>query len=474
MLKFINKSVLILRILAATSAFSFANAETPNLDDFAYTSTLSDAKNSLRQFHLPIDAYAKLYRRDYGDLRIFSAEGQVVPHQLNRTKTVTSTQISNLVFYPFDKSQADEAGNISIEINQSTGKQQLKINQSLAKEKNNKVEYQYIIENSHSENQFPSLCKMKLYWQQDKPSLILGLKLESSQDLQNWRSLSRPLNVSRLNYAESQLIRDEIEFNCTSQPYVRLTWLKQSNSVESKVHLTSIQGFYSEKDTPQTQWQSFSKPKYNKEGHWLFESNVVAPLAKMKFEAPQNGLLYKGQIYSRNTLKDEWRPRKQVTQYRLTLNDSELESNPFSLGSISDRFWKFEPSIEINYTDAQLPEIKASWNPNTVLFIAQGGSPFSLGLGNPNILPAKNSELNKLIKTLKESGSAVDTVTLAKFVDQEKSFSLDGQTNWKKMAFWFVLLLGTLLMAYMAFRLFQQMGTETKQNDTKSESSKER
>ena len=474
MLNVLKKRLVTIGLAVSLSVFSVAKADLPNIDDFAYTATLSDATTSLRQFHLPIDAYAKMYRRDNGDLRIFNADGQLVSHQINRARTTTSTQISNLTFYPLDKVQASDKGNISIEINQSTGRQKLKINQSLTPSNTSKIEYQYIIENRHFDTEYnksASLCKMKLYWQQSEPSLILGLQLESSDDLQNWKSLSRPLNVSRLNYDKSQLVRDEIEFSCTSQSYVRLTWLNQNDSLESKINLTSIQGFYSEKDTPQTKWQSFGKPQYDDDGNWLFESNVVAWLAKMKFVAPQNGLLYKGQLYSRSDSNREWRPRKQVTQYRVALSDSELESNPFSLGAVSDRYWKFEPSIDTKFSDAQLPEIQASWSPNTVLFIAQGNGPFQLALGNPAVAPTSFSDLNTLMRTFKKSGSDIDTVSLSKFVDHGKSF--DGQINWKKIALWVVLLLGTLLMAFMAFRLFKQMGEETQKPDAENKESVE-
>ena len=466
MINWFIKSVLSIGLVLSLTTPYLVNAAPPTLDDFAYTAKLTDANTSLRQLDLPIDVYSKMYRGDYGDLRIFSADGQVVPHQFSRAETASSTELVNLIFYPFNKEQANDNGNISIEVNQSTGKQQLKINQSLKKKSNSKVEYQYIIENSPRKKEYTSLCKLKLYWQQSQSSQILGLKLESSQDLQNWRSLSRKLNVSRLNYADSQLVRDEVEFTCTSQPYLRLTWLNQDENVNKPaagVSLTSIQGFYTHQSGQKSQWKSFGKPKYNDDGHWLFESNVVAPLIKMEFSAPQNGLLYKGKLFSRNNKEQSWRYRDRVTQYRLNLGDSELQSNAFSLGSINDRYWKFEPSIETKYTDAQLPEIKSAWRSNKVMFIAQGSPPFQMAFGNPKVLPAKNSNLNDLIQSLQQSGSTVDTVSLAQIVDGEKSFSRDGKTNWKKIALWIVLLLGTMLMAFMAYRLFQQMGAETKE-----------
>lgn len=462
-----KNSVVNIGLVLGLTTSCLVNAAPPTLDDFAYTAKLTDANTSLRQLDVPIDVYSKMYRSDYGDLRIFSAEGQVVPHQFSRAETSSSTELVNLIFYPFNKEQANDDGNISIEINQNTGEQQLKINQSLKKKSDNKVEYQYIIENSPQQKEYQSLCKVKLYWQQSKSSLILGLKLESSSDLQNWTSLSRKLNVSRLNYADSQLVRDEVEFTCTSQPYLRLTWLNQTSN--DKVSLTSIQGFYTHRSGQKSQWQSFAKPEYNKDGHWLFESTVVAPLVQMEFSAPQNGLLYKGKLFSRKTKDQTWRYRDQVTQYRLNLGDSELQSNPFSLGSINDRYWKFEPTIETKYTKSQLPEIKGAWRSNKVMFIAQGNPPFQIAFGNPNVSPAQNSDLNNLIQSLQQSGSTVDTVSLTEIVEGAQHFSRDGKTNWKKIALWIVLILGTLLMGFMAYRLFQQMGTESKETNPKAE-----
>ena len=452
---------LILSVMTPT----IVTANAPSLDDFAYTASLTSGKTSLRQIDLPVDVYTKMYRGDYGDLRIFSADAQLVPHQFSRAETSSSTELVNLNFYPFNKQQANDDGNIRIEINQTTGQQQLKINQSLESKNDNKVEYQYIIENSPLQKQYQSLCKVKLYWQQSQTSLILGLKLESSKDLQNWTSLSKKLNVSRLNYGDSQLVRDEVEFSCTSQPYLRLTWLNQST--HDKVSLSSIQGFYTHKNGQKTQWKRFEKPTYNKQGHWLFESNVVAPLVQMEFKAPQNGLLYKGKIFSRPSNDQAWRYRDQVTQYRLNLGDSELQSNPFSLGAINDRYWKFEPTIETQYTDSQLPQISAAWRSNKVLFIAQGNPPFTLAFGNPNVLPAKNSDLNNLIQSLQESGSTVDAVNLMSIEEGAQSFNRDGKSGWKKIALWIVLLLGTLMMGLMAYRLYKQMGVETEQETEK-------
>ncbi len=430
-----------------------ANPYTP--DDFEYLAPLSEAKTSLRQLDLPMAVYEKMRRNDYADLRVFSADGQIAPHQFSQPESINSSQQIPLVFYPFSKEQAADPGNIRVIINQKDGGQSLSINQKLGGIATTTTdnEYQYIIENPEKAS---ALCRIKLGWTQSKPSMILPLKLESSSNLQNWRTLSRNLNVSKLDYSGSQLIRDEISFSCTKQKYLRLSWLKP----EQQTHLQQLQGIYTQNGAPQMQSKSFGKPRYDKEGNWLFESDVVAAITQMEFVAPQDGLLYKGMLYSRNDEKQEWRFRQNVSQYRLNIGESNLHSDAFSLRPNSDRYWKFAIDMEGRLNDNQLPEIRTGWSPIKLLFLAQGTAPFTLALGNPVISQANNNDLNSLIKTYKDSGASIDKVTLGAINQNQKYVAAKNKLPWKKILLWLVLILGTALMGFMAYRLYQQMGKE--------------
>lgn len=422
-------------------------------DDFAYMTTLSEAKTSLRKIELPLTIYEKMQRKDYGDLRIFSAEGQIVPHQFSQLEErPNSKQETPLIFYPFSKKQAANPSNIQVIIKQKKGEQNLSINQQMGNNTAPKEnEYQYIIENPKKN---PALCKLKLDWTQSKPSSIITLKLESSDKLQNWKTLSHKLTVSKLNYSGSQLIHNEISFTCTSQKYLRLTWL-QANQ---QVHLNQIKGIFSQKGELQTQWQNLGKPHYYEEGNWLFESNLIAAISSIEFIAPNDGLLYKGTLYSRNNEKETWRYRKAISQYRLNIGETTIQSSPLTFAPTSDRYWKMETTSEGRLSDNQLPEIRAGWVPKQLHFLAQGKGPFQLAFGNPTIKPAQNNDLNSLIQSLKQSAATIDKVTFGEIINNNKSFVTESKTPWKIILLWLVLILGTALMAFMAFRLYQQMG----------------
>jgi hypothetical protein len=448
MLKYLSMLVTSLLLMQTLAAAPYT------MDDFAFSATLSDAKTSLRQVDIPELLYEKIQRKDFADLRVFSADGQIVPHQFSRPESIDSTRQVPLVFYPFNKEQAADPGNIRVIINQQEDKQSLSINQQLGNTATaSNTEYQYIIENPKTTS---ALCKMKLDWDQTKSSLILPLKLESSNNLQNWRTLSRDLNISKLDYAGSQLIRDEISIPCTRQKYLRLSWLKP----EQQTHLKLIQGIYTQNGAPQTQWKSFGKPQYDKEGNWLFESNIVAAITQMEFVAPQDGLLYKGMLYSRNDEKQDWRFRQNVSQYRLNIGEANLRSDAFLLRSNNDRYWKLAIETEGRLNENQLPEIRAGWAPKQLLFLAQGAAPFTLAFGNPTISPANSNDLNSLIKTYKDSGASVDKVTLGSIIENEKYVAAKSKLPWKKILLWLVLIMGTALMGFMAYRLYQQMGNE--------------
>ena len=442
---------LISLLLLLTLFLPMAYAESYAVNDFAWNAPLSDAETSLRQVILPLTIYKNMQRRDYGDLRVFSAEGQVVPHQFKQTAREQKTEEAGLVFYPFSKEQAANPANIRVIIDQKSGQQHLDINQQISDgkpAKNN--EFQYIIENPDRKL---SLCKLKLDWEQSKPSMILPLSLESSDNLRGWTSLGHSLNVSSLSYSGAQLTHKEVEFSCTRQKYLRLTWLKQ----EQQAHLKKISGVYTQDSEQAIQWKSFGKPVYDKNQNWLFESDVIAALSYMEFAAPQDGLLYKGVLYSRNDKDAPWKFRKNIIQYRLNIGDAKLQSDAFSFRPNSDRYWKLELTDESGFTADQLPEIRAGWKQEQLVFLAQGTAPFRLAYGNPNIKPVNNTGLTQLVRSFEDTGAIPDTVTVGQPQQIRDMPGIEKKIPWKKIGLWALLLIGTAVLAYMALSLYRQM-----------------
>lgn len=428
-------------------------------DDFAYEAMLSDANSSLRQTVLPLSIYKKIARRDYGDLRVFNSDNQIVPHQFIQVAIPADTQQArNLKFYPFSKEQALNPNNIRVVIKQTLGQQQLEINQQLKESvttniANEKNEYQYIIVNEQNSNDKQKLCKLKLDWNQTKPSMILPLSLESSDDLQNWRNISRSLNVSKLDFSGSQLVNEELSFPCTTKKYLRLTWLKP----QQKNHIKNISGFYTRQAKQMIEKAVLSKPYYDSNGNLLFENNLNINLSSMEFVSLEDSLLIKGKLYSRNDESSSWRFHKNIMQYRLIIDETKLSSRPFLLSNNRDRYWKLDLANEAQLSANQLPEIYGSWQQIKLNYLAQGKAPFKLAYGNPMITPANNTGLSQLIKSVKDTGSKLDQVTVSNPHKVREIAKIEKQIPWKQIGLWVFLLIGTAVLAYMALSLYRQM-----------------
>jgi hypothetical protein len=423
---------------------------------FSYKAVLKGGKNSLRQVELPQSVLQGMSRSDLGDLRIFSAEGQIVPHQFMRVVTQNSIQKAALVFYPFTQQQATDPASIRIQIQQQNGQQRIDVQSDQAKKQGvqGHNEFQYIIENSISQKKAKKpLCSLRLNWQQPKPSMILPLKIEASNNLQHWSALAQNKNISRLNFAGAQLLRSKIEIPCTRQRYLRLQWLKP----EQNIKLIKIEGSYHQNGANKMQWDSLGKPQITKEGDWLFENNSVAPMLSLSFVAPTSGLLYKGLLFARNSPKEKWRQQQSIIQYRLQMGEVALNSEPEPLYNGVAKYWKLQLSSESQFSSEQLPEIKVSRQQQQIIYLAQGAEPFTVAYGNADIAPANHSGINQLIKTLQDTGMQPDIVTLGEVIAITDKVGISSEVAWKVIGLWALLLLGTVLMGFMAYSLYRQM-----------------
>ncbi len=439
---------LLLTVVTLVPSLVFADSALAP-DNFAFNSTLSPATNSLREVTLSTKILEAMQRRDFGDLRVFNAQGQEVPHQFSTAITKDKTLEKALNFYPFSREQAADPAGIRIQILQKNTNQSINIVNGKQQSYSSR-EYQYIAENKNNKQ---SLCKLSFNWDQPRPNMILPIKIEGSDNLQNWSTLNNSVNISKLDYAGSQLVRSGVSITCSKHDYLRLTWLKP----EQGLKLNSITAIYKQPQESVLQQKNIGRPNNGDDNHWYFKTDIAAPITQLELIAPTDGLLYKGRLYSRPDDSSEWRYRQSITQYRLKISETRLSSDPLKLSATSDNCWKIELDTDNQFTNAQLPDIKLGWQQQKLVFLAQGEAPFTLAYGNPEILPASSNGISQLIRTLQDAGETPEKVTLEESVSNTKVAKLEKNIPWKVVGLWVFLILGTAVLGYMAYHLFQQM-----------------
>lgn len=390
--------------------------------DFAFSANISTGKQSVRKFELPYEVLRGIERQDYGDIRIFNDQNQSVPFSV-KVMAPQSKQHSSedeLDFFTLPENPQHH-NRLQIEIDEYISR----FNFSTATSDGDKPSY-IVIKNPYNEK---GLDKLKLHWKTSDHAFSLKLKLEQSDDLENWKIVKYRTTLYDLRHESTQLIKDTIFLSRQSYAkYLRLSFSNQNNFLHS---VTKVSAYYSYQSLSEPEnWETLMIQPGESVHEWLFNTESVAPIAKIGFEIPQAGLLYQGTLFSkyspplvkratsnksrfkkevkkilhysdRNKPKqhDLWHYRYAFTQYRLLTESGEINSQPLMLpGTIKDSQWRILFKQPLTLLPEQVPKIKIAWYPVVLTFLAQGNGPYRLLFGNSNIKPLTSGLIKRRIQ----------------------------------------------------------------------------
>ena len=486
MLNNLNGFLLLVLMLLITQ-ITFADELDVSKSDFTFVANIGSGKQSLRQFELPYEVLQGLQRQDYGDMRIFNSQNQNLPFTVKVIKPHLQQHNSEyaLEFFTLPKNPY-RYSRLKIEIDKYNSRWHFS---STTSTNNNKRDF-VIIKNPYTDK---NLYKLKLHWVKINTAFNLKLKLEQSDDLEHWRTIKRNATLYDLKHFSTALVKDTISLSLKSKAkYLRLSFKNNHHFLHS---ITAIKGFYHHQSQPiHENWKTLALKPGELAHEWLFDTESVAPIAKIAFDIPQAGLFYQGSLFSRSKyssveyrsrhksqLKQEikkilhhpvkkrtekaydfWRYRQGFTQYRLVTESGEINSLEFSVAAIKDNQWRILLKQPLTLLLEQVPKIEIAWYPVMVTFLAQGDAPYRILFGNETMKPLVNSQLPELL-----DNDVIEVVTVGKVSVIERVMSIDsssqrfsnwfGRLNWKTGLLWLLLCFGVLLMAVMAYKLYSAM-----------------
>ena len=463
---------------------AFAVEKSVSKQNFAYVADIQSGQQSVRQFELPYEVLSRLNRTDYGDMRIFNAQNQLIPFTLKvlHPQTQHSEREYSL---PFFNSNDFPNWRTRLRVDITPYHSSFHFKATTRNWQKNHL----IIQNPYHKE---GLKQLEVLWNTPLTGFSIQARLEQSDDMQNWRTVNNRITFYDLKRFDAVLIKNTIKLSRRSHAkFLRLTFKPAS---QFSLTITKITGSYRHKTPPQYEnWKNFELQAGEQKGEWLFDTHSFAPVAKVSFEIPQQGLLYQGNLFSKpasaqkNTaihnprafkkeLKHilrkqtslhhkpkDWYYRGGFTQYRLQTESGEISSQPFSISANRDRFWRIVLSQPLTLLPEQIPKIKLAWFPVMVTFLAQGNEPYQLFFGNSEIKP---------LRTRLSYPSDIENIEKLALINlrdsvytQQQSDNSASQTfkeiNWKKVLLWFLLSGGVLLMAVMAYKLYLGMNDKS-------------
>ena len=454
-----------LTLAAMVSAFTPAHATESDenapltLQDFAYgrpVLTLAGEASAYR-LQLPEDVYAKLTRADYGDLRVFNASGEGVPHEL---RLVSELAGAPAPFTPLplfalrgDAARAIDAVRVKIE----SGGAAVDL-ATLAQSASPAPITSYILDARALK---VDIARLRVNWPDTVTAFAGTLLVEASDDLNSWRSIASG-SIANLTAGSARLIENELEFPATRARYLRLVWL--GASAPFTLESAAVQAAVARVSAPRNNTRVQGTPALGEKGEtlantWDYDLGARLPIDRVNFALAEPNTVARVAFAVRSTLQEPWRKLGSVPVYRLAASAGREQRNAaHDLPLTHFRYLRLSSDDDANGLGTRIPTLEAGWVSHELRFIARGDAPFKIAYGSA-IAPRADTALDGLIPGLGKTVTVRDAAPGAIEVlgGDERLQPPPAPFPWKTVLLWAVLVLGVGLLGWMAVRLGREM-----------------
>ncbi len=420
------------------------HAQVTSPRDFAYGQLAIPARDAAAyRFALPLTVYRNTFREDLGDLRVFNADGVVVPFSLSRPAAqslIHKTPIAVSVF-PLHEGARILVDGVHLTINSAGSAVNLQTQNGTATKA---AVRQYLLDARALD---ATLSALQLAWREGSAEYTGRLAIEVSDDLAGWRSLAATAPIANLRANDRTLIENRAEFSPTKAKFWRLSWLGTAPSFELTGVLAEPAASIAEPDRASLEVNGVADPKNPRE--YTFDLGAHLPVSRANVLLPDPNSVIDVELSSRSTPSAPSRVITRSGFYRLKTPEAEQQNAPVEISPDTDRYWRARIVGAGNSTQSPL-RLHVEWVPNEVTFLAQGRAPFLLAYGNASADRAE-ADLSHLPNELEIApatlGPAQATGGASRLIAKPAPFPR------MRVALWGVLLLAVTVLSWMAYRI---------------------
>jgi hypothetical protein len=412
--------------------------------DFAYGQSAIPARDAAAyRFALPPNVYQNTFREDLGDLRVFNAEGVVVPFSLSRPAAqslIHKTPIA-VAMFPLHEGARIRIDGVHLTINSAGSAVNLQTQNGTSA---NAAVGQYLLD---ARSLDATLSALQLGWPDTATEYTGRLSLEVSDDLAAWRSLVAAAPIANLRANGQTLVENRVEFQPTKAKFWRLTWLGIAPTVE----LTSVLGepAASLTEPERTSLEVNGGADLNNSREYTFDLGAHPPISRVNVLLPDSNSVFDVELSSRSTASAPWHLIIHSGFYRLKAPDAEQQNSPIAVSPDTDRYWRARIVGAGNSPQSPL-RLHVEWIPNEVTFLAQGHAPFLLAYGSASANHAE-ADLSRLPNSLEIAPATLGPVQVTGGAN--RLIAKPAPFPRMRVALWSVLLLAVVILSWMAYRI---------------------
>lgn len=447
-----SRPAAIMALLLGVGAAGWGHAADLGPHDFAYGLPIRiTGAGTAYHLTLPLEVYRNTSHEDLSDLRVFNAQGEVVPYEVRAVagKPSAPTQGQSLVFFPLRADTRATLNGVRVTV-QSAGAN-VDVHAGRGAPDDPAVITRYVLDARVLERPLSALV---LGWSADAPDFSGAVRVESSDDLSSWRLAREDAPVVNLRTGRANLIQNRVELYPTKARFWRLTWVGKP----APFALTSViaEPTPQQVASPQSAVTAGGTPVAKQEGETAFDLGGHLPVTEVNLLLPESNSALTIELLSRARATDPWRPVCQREFYRVGAGAAQRSNAAVHIPPDFDRFWL---ARQVNPGGRTGPlQLRASWDTQEVLFLPRGAGPFLLAYGNAAAGQASVS-LEPLLRGITLSPASAG----ASFIlgGKDRLLTAPGKMQSKEAVLWGALGLAVLVLAWMAYQLSRELGKRT-------------
>ena len=273
---------------------------------------------------LPPEVYQQVQRPDLGDLRVFNADGDEVPHALLQAdRRANESRQVPLRFFILAGDPAPEQVREQLELPLPERLPPNSIAIITSPPHDFTGETAYLLDASELGG---SITALRLELPSNSDDFLTTLAVEVSDDLQLWRPLSTA-TVARLQREGNRLERTLISLPPTSAPYLRLT----PQQGDTRPPLEGVQATLISQREVQVALETLAltpssiQPDANR---YTFNAGGFFGTERADLSLPQANTLVRAELFSSTSPDGPWTRRFEGLRYRLLQGGQEVTSAP--------------------------------------------------------------------------------------------------------------------------------------------------
>ena len=428
------------------------------VDDFAYGIKIDvPAGSAVAATSLPEQVYEDAYRRDLGDVRVFNADGEPVPHLIRYAQTQSAeAPWRSLVFFPLPQEATAEAGGYRVYVRTGPDGAVVRVDPRPA---NAPVETArtFLIDLSRVGR---SLAQLRLEWRRSETNLMATLAVDASDDLVAWTTIQQRSAISDIRHGGRRLLSNTIALIPSTKRYLRLRQLDSGPALS----LVRIDGRVQPEGRTAIRvlLKIDGQPDHESAGVFEYRSTGAFPVDRVNLIFDQANSMAEAVLESRNDPKVAWTRRCKGLFYRIDVDNTPLTSAPQAVPISMDRHWRLTVDASDSTIGRAVPRLEIGYRPHDIFFIARGSGPFTLAFGSAAVEP-----LNVNVAALFDGIGRHRENGLERWVMPQGSRMVLGGPQrlsplpkplpMRRIVLWSVLLAGVLVVAVMALRLARRL-----------------